>query len=57
MKPSVAWGVSDTPNGQRIPSSPVPQLFGHFPQLLLGFGPTGTFTGTETRIFDLRAGL
>jgi len=30
---------------------------GHFPQLLLGFGPTGTFTGTKTRIFDLRAGL
>ena len=46
MKPCVALGVSDTPNEQRIPSSPVPRLLGIFLSFYFGFDPTGTFTGT-----------
>ena len=34
-----------------------PDYSGIFLSFYPGFGPTGTFTGTETRIFDLRAEL
>ena len=44
-----ALGVSATPNGQRIPFSPVktPVIRGIFAQFYSGLNFTGTFTGTD----------
>ena len=51
MKLRVACGVSATPNGRRIPSSPVARYFGLLLNVYSGFDPTGTFTGTDTHVF------